>query len=403
LGDKVLHLKRSDGSFEFRNASAAGLTGTFTIEMRVKRGDTVSNQYALYTNNDSGSQSNSMANIILLGAEIRTHPTRGSGTSVKMADMAANTWYTAAVVVDTTTNTFDFYVDGVKVQAGASTRTVTGGKIDYLHIFSTDSTSDVWVDYLRVYGGGPQFRVFEVFTIFMAGDSTMCFYDDGSHNNSSYTVKQRGWGQYVQDYIDSRTARVSNQAYPGASSKTFTTINSGGNYNNIFNNIKSGDYLLIQFGHNDGHDPANSESTDATLPTSTEGSFKWYLNEKYIKPARAKGAIPVLITPVCRRNPETGGRYPPGHEYEHNYRGHADAVRALAEETGAALIDLEKMSGDLLDSLSASEGAAATAQLYAVKSSGETDVTHFCEYGAKTICGLVIDDIIARNLMPGIL
>jgi lysophospholipase L1-like esterase len=230
----------------------------------------------------------------------------------------------------------------------------------------------------------------------------VCFYNDSSHNNSSYTVKQRGWGQYVQECLDPGDVRVSNQAWPGSSSKTFITINSGGNYNNVFNNIKNGDYLLIQFGHNDGHDPSNSESTDATLPTSSEGSFKSYLNEKYIKPARTKGAIPILITPICRRNPETGGRYPADNEHDHNYRGHSDVVRALAAETGVTLIDLEEMSGDLIDSLSASEGAAATAQLYAIKSSGETDMTHFREYGARTICGLVIADIKQRNLIPGI-
>jgi lysophospholipase L1-like esterase len=231
--------------------------------------------------------------------------------------------------------------------------------------------------------------------IFIAGDSTACFYDDNSHNNPSYRVKQRGWGQYVQDHFDPDYVSVSNQAWPGASSKTFTTVNGGANYRNIFDHIKKGDYLLIQFGHNDGHNPSNPESTDAALPTTSEGSFKWYLNEKYIKPAKAKEAIPILITPVCRRNPQTGGRYPAGSEYDH--RDYADAVHALAEETGTALLDMKKMSGDLLDSLSAEKGAAASALLYSVKDSGETDMTHFSEYGAKAICALVLDGIIWNN------
>jgi lysophospholipase L1-like esterase len=291
--------------------------------------------------------------------------------------------------------------DTVTVTVGFAANTDTEEKI-YVVGISPENTVIKGAAAVTITQAGVELNPPVSANIFIAGDSTVCFYNDSSHSNPSYQVKQRGWGQYVQDFFDSEYVSVSNQAWPGASSKTFVTINSGDNYNNIFDNIQNGDYLLFQFGHNDGHDPAYSESTDATQTTATEGSFKWYLNEKYIKPAKAKGVIPVIITPVCRRNPETGGRYPSGHEYEHNYRGHANAMRDLAKETGVTLIDLEKMSGDLLDSLSVEKGAGATASLYSVKGSGETDVTHFSEYGAKTICGLVMDDIIRRNLMPGI-
>ncbi len=126
-------------------------------------------------------------------------------------------------------------------------------------------------------------------TVYVAGDSTA----------STYVAAHKprtGWGQALPVFL-TPNATVVDVAKSGASSKSFIDL---GRLDHILGLISSGDYLLISFGHND--EKAN-DPTRYTIPATT---YKSYLSQ-YIDKARAKGAIPILVTPVERRKFNSAG------------------------------------------------------------------------------------------------
>ena len=180
--------------------------------------------------------------------------------------------------------------------------------------------------------------------IWTLGDSTVCNYE--AENVANYNYRQ-GWGMRLGDYF-TEDVTVKDIAISGRGTRDFPVYDSGKNYKDFTTNVKPGDYVLIQFGHNDQKEPlkAGSEAgtyvingnygkTDANggissaaglkdwknadengyltiagVPsvegTCTEGgklpSFEWLLYNKYVKVALDKGAIPVLVTPIVRAN-----------------------------------------------------------------------------------------------------
>ena len=241
-------------------------------------------------------------------------------------------------------------------------------------------------------------------TVYMAGDSTMCVWQEDDPNAqgwtgegsayANYQIKPRGWGMYLQNYFDEDEVKVINVAHSGRSAKDFLALAGGDNYSRIVNNIKAGDYLFVSFGHNDEKDQSLAGNI-GTATEETEGSYQWYLYEKYVKVAREKGATPVLLTPVSRRA-NTGGE---------NVNSHGlfpAAVKALAASKNVAIIDLTQLSADFLNNLNASGGAAATLAMMSRNGSGGADNSHFSEKGAKEICELVVKDIKRQNIMQGV-
>jgi lysophospholipase L1-like esterase len=214
--------------------------------------------------------------------------------------------------------------------------------------------------------------------IFLLGDSTVCEFAV----DSGYQVKRAGWGRYLQPWFVSGKAVVFNYAMSGRSSKSFT---SEAAYRRVWNEIGAGDYLFIQFGHNDEKTEDAERGTNASQPREREGSFKWYLYEKYLIPARQKGAYPVLVTPVSRRD-EGGGA-------ADSHKNYDDAVRELAEEAGVPLIDLTQKTAELYDRVLGEEGAEGTAALFAVRNGGVLDNTHFNGRGAREVCALLVEGI----------
>jgi lysophospholipase L1-like esterase len=191
----------------------------------------------------------------------------------------------------------------------------------------------------------------------IAGDSTVATYGE--------TTKQRGWGQYIQDYFND-SVKVFNLAKGGRSTKTF--LNEGLWAQTL---ALKPDVVLIQFGHNDSHDPKMPEATNAATDYSD------YLR-KFVDEARAAGALPILVTPVQRRT-KVDSLIP-----------YAEAMRKVATEKKAALIDLHLSSGELYREL----GPAGTAELAA----NSKDGTHFNEKGARAIAALVMKELV--NLDP---
>lgn len=214
--------------------------------------------------------------------------------------------------------------------------------------------------------------------IYTIGDSTMSVY-------ASSVYPRMGWGQPLGDLFDAKCASVVDKALSGRSSKSF--FNEGA-WTPIKNALKSGDYVLIQFGHND------EKSEEPTLFTDPQTTYKQYLT-MYVNETRAKQATPILLTSINRNNwdgkmlRDTHGAYPP-------------AVRELAQSLKVDLIDMTALTKTYFERI----GPAETAKLFLILKSGQfpnypngvTDNTHFQEVGARTLGRLAMADAYAQKL-----
>ena len=186
-------------------------------------------------------------------------------------------------------------------------------------------------------------------TIFIAGDSTVCDWDPAATN--IVDPIQRGWGQELSQFLVAGIA-VANYADSGETAATF--------YSKFFAPAKSalrgGDYLFIQFGHNDQKDSAAVAGYQSNLM-------------KYISDARAKGATPVLFTPVGRKSATAAN---PG------FDGLDQQARDLAGSQNVALVDLTMLT------IAHYQSVANVSALFATSTEG----THFSETGATQVANL---------------
>jgi large repetitive protein len=206
-------------------------------------------------------------------------------------------------------------------------------------------------------------------TIYLAGDSTMQSY-------SWKQAPQEGWGQQFSRYF-TKDVVVNNVAIGGRSSKSFIV---DGRLDTVLNQIRPGDYFFVSFGHNDA---------SAGIPDryASPADYKMYL-ARYINGARQRGATPVLLTPVGRRDFNTITQ-----EFNVSFGDYVNASKEVAEELNVALIDLSQLSVAYYNKI----GLAATEDLFLYTNPGEypyfpsgvNDNTHFKTYGAKVIAGLV--------------
>ncbi|QES88122.1 rhamnogalacturonan acetylesterase [Rhizosphaericola mali] len=187
-------------------------------------------------------------------------------------------------------------------------------------------------------------------TIYIIGDSTV---KNGKIFNGQKIV---GWGELLQDSFDSTKISIDNEAIPGRSSRTYITEN---HWNNVLAKIKAGDYLLIQFGHND---PANIADTlkprgsikgigeDSTQVYNNVfkrkeyvHSYGWYLN-KIVTEAKHKGAYPIIITPIPRHIFTNG-------KVDRNNLDYGKWSKEIATKNNIPLIDLNEKVAKIYDSL----------------------------------------------------
>ncbi|AIQ57020.1 rhamnogalacturonan acetylesterase [Paenibacillus borealis] len=234
------------------------------------------------------------------------------------------------------------------------------------------------------FGGlAPRVNVLEIVpskeqvTLFLAGDSTVT---DASEGGFPFS----GWGQQLQRFFKHDVA-VANHAEGGRSTKSFI---SEGRLDAIMKDIKEGDYLFIQFGHND-------QKNDEERHTDPSTTYVEYLR-KYVEAARSRQATPVLITSVHRRYFDASGKLTDTHG------AYLDAVKQLAEEEGIVLIDLAAKSKLLFEA----EGPDGTKSIFlwgergewSNYSSGVRDNTHFQERGGLRIAELVVQGIRENDL-----
>ena len=210
-------------------------------------------------------------------------------------------------------------------------------------------------------------------TLFMIGDSTMADKPAIPEN------PERGWGQLLPLYFQS-SVLVDNQAVNGRSSKSFR---SEGRWDVVLEKIKAGDWVIIQFGHND-EKPDEARHTDP-FTTYTENL------RRFAKEAIERGAHPILANPVVRRNFDEHGALQPTHgEYP-------EAVRKLAKEMNLPLLEMTHTSRDLLTRLGKerSEGLFIWTRPgeYERFPDGNKDNTHFNALGATRMCDLAVNEI----------
>ncbi|MEW2050115.1 rhamnogalacturonan acetylesterase [Streptomyces sp. NBC_00377] len=207
-------------------------------------------------------------------------------------------------------------------------------------------------------------------TLFIAGDSTAA-------QKYSDAAPETGWGMALPFFLH-KDRPVANHAVNGRSSKSFVDE---GRLDAVLAAIRPGDLLLVQFAHND------EKSTDPTRYTEPWTTYQDYLR-MYVDGARAKGARPVLATPVERRRFDAGGNAVPTHgEYP-------AAMRALAGEERVALLDLQALSLALWQRLGVEE-----TKTYFNWTATEQDNTHFNPPGAIAVARLVARELLRTRVL----
>ncbi len=241
--------------------------------------------------------------------------------------------------------------------------------------------------------------------IFLAGDSTVKDYSAGAINNSGANRPEGSWGEFFGEFFDSNY-EVMDYAEGGRSSRTFidgTKSDGSDRYlDKIIAQMVSGDYLFIQFGHNDSSadyadryvptgTPDENGVYPATAPTSDgagDGTFKWYL-QQYIDAAKAVGATPVMVTPVSRRYFNADGTIRSHHGSNDEY---VTITKQVAEENGIVCIDLYSYSKDLYESLYKIDGENGDSAL-ATRLFATGEKTHHSKLG-----GFILAEFMAKTL-----
>ncbi len=211
--------------------------------------------------------------------------------------------------------------------------------------------------------------------IFLAGDSTM------SIKETRY-YPETGWGMPFVYFWDSSIA-VINKAKNGRSTSSFRNE---GLWKQILDEGSEGDYVFIQFGHND------EVPTKKTY--TTESEFRNNLT-RFVQEAREKKLTPLLLTPVARRKFDSTGKVEGTHEV------YAQIVRDVARELQVYLIDLDRKSQELYQEMGAKNSRLLFVQLkpgeHPNYPNGKEDNTHFSELGARLIAQLVLQELKALN------
>jgi lysophospholipase L1-like esterase len=219
--------------------------------------------------------------------------------------------------------------------------------------------------------------------IHLAGDSTMA-------PKLAEKRPETGWGEMLQDFFDTTAVRVVNHARNGRSTRTFIEE---GRWKQIVDSLDAGDYVFIQFGHND-------QSKDKVDRYTPPADFRSNL-QRFVSEARSKGARPVLLTPVMRR------RFDKNAVVRDSHGEYPDIVRSVATEMKVPLIDLHKKTSALLALFGPHASSALFLQLPPRENpnypNGIQDNTHFSPFGARIVASLAVEGIreAALDLVAG--
>jgi len=215
-------------------------------------------------------------------------------------------------------------------------------------------------------------------TVYLAGDSTCA-------NKTPDKRPETGWGEMLQQYFDPAKVKIDNRALNGRSTKSFIDE---GKWKELVDAVKKGDFVFIEFGHND----EKKESPDRYASPDV---YKRNLN-KFVADVRAKGANPVLLTPVMRRRFDEKGVFFDTHgEYP-------DVVRSVAKDQKVPLIDMHRKSEIVLKKYGDEGSRSLFLQLKPDEDPnyprGVEDNTHFNPKGAEEMAKLAVEGIRENKL-----
>lgn len=212
----------------------------------------------------------------------------------------------------------------------------------------------------------------------LVGDSTMADKPLDPPN------PERGWGQMLRERAK-EPERIVNHAVNGRSSKNFQDQ---GRWAHLLGQLQPGDFVLIQFGHND------AKIEDPARYAAAHGAYRDNLR-LFVRDVRAKGAEPLLATPLMRREFDAEGRLKDTHA------DYPVVMREVAAELDVPLLDLHRASSVLLDALGPEQARPlflkALPGEYARYPAGKQDNTHFSAAGARAMAGLAAEALRAQQ------
>lgn len=219
--------------------------------------------------------------------------------------------------------------------------------------------------------------------IYLIGDSTC-------QNNTRKTYPQHGWGQVFSAFI-SNNYRVINLAKNGRSSKSFLKE---GLFKPCEDNISTGDYLFIQFGHND-------EKEDIERHTDPFTTYQNYLRY-YINAARKNNATPILLSSIYRRHFDEFGKIK-----DNCHLDYPKAMEELAKQENVIYIDMCNLTKELLSGLGDEKSKELfmnfKPNIYKNYPEGKIDNTHLTTKGAKAVCKILVSQIKGNDKINQIL
>ncbi|MDB4875048.1 MAG: alpha/beta hydrolase [Gemmatimonadetes bacterium] len=218
--------------------------------------------------------------------------------------------------------------------------------------------------------------------VHLIGDSTM------ADKPTPETNPERGWGQLLPRFFDEHVV-VHNHAVNGRSTKSFIAE---GKWSAVLSQLKRGDYVFIQFGHND-------EKLEDSLRYAAPNTTYRHNLERFVGEARGKGAIPILFTPIVRRKFNDRG------ELEDTHGAYPGVVREVAKALSVPLIDLGLSTAELVRGA----GVERSKTLYvwvapgssAMYPTGRQDDTHLSVAGATAVARLAANALRASGIALG--
>ncbi|HVG41063.1 MAG TPA: rhamnogalacturonan acetylesterase [Chitinophagaceae bacterium] len=214
-------------------------------------------------------------------------------------------------------------------------------------------------------------------TLYIIGDSTV-------RNDNKV---QWGWGTLIEDFFDTTKINVANHATAGRSSRSFTTE---GRWKRVDSVLKKGDFVLMQFGHNDGSKPDTAAKNRGTLKGTGEDTvelifrdgrkeivhtYGWYIRQ-FVRSTKAKGATPVVLSMIPRNIFKEGKVARATNDF-------GKWAKEVAEQEGVLFIDLNKITADKYDQLGPEK----------VKQFFPGDHTHTNKEGALVNAASVVEGI----------
>jgi lysophospholipase L1-like esterase len=214
-------------------------------------------------------------------------------------------------------------------------------------------------------------------TLHLVGDSTMS-------DKSNLAYPERGWGQLLPSYM-SAELDIKNHAANGRSTRRFIDE---GRWGVVLSELNKGDYVLVQFGHND------QKKTDPKRYASVEKDYPEFL-QRYIKDVRDKGAIPMLASSICRRHFTKEG------VLQRKLIDYAQAAKKVAQTSNVEFFDLNLHTCQFLAQIGEPKSQQYFIQvpedLYTRYPDGKVDNTHLNVIGASKVAQFFVRDLIEKQ------